>query len=227
MIERQFIVQGLRKLTIKNFLKEQLVKAGFTDVEIVKTPLVTRIILHVTKPGLAIGKKGAAIKQLTKDLEKKFNIDNPQIQIEEIRKPELSAQAMADNMAGLIERGLPWRSVTYKTAKDIMAAGAQGVEIKLSGKLAGKSARKRRHRIVEGYMKKVGDQAKKVDYAKAAAYPSVGAIGIRIRIVPPGAEFQDKIKPTEYLAKHAPAPVEEPPATEEQPKAEGDAQWNQ
>lgn len=193
MIERTFIEQGIKRIELEEFLKGELGKAGFTKLEIVKTPLVTRIVVNVTMPGIAIGKSGQNIRQLTETIDKKFGIDNPQLEIREIESPNLDAAAVANKLKALIERGFSWRSVAYRTVKDIMDAGAQGVELLLSGKLAGKGGRKRKQRIAYGYMKKVGDQTKLVNYAKASAYPKAGAIGIKVRIVRPETIFPDKI----------------------------------
>ncbi|MEW6295408.1 MAG: 30S ribosomal protein S3 [Candidatus Diapherotrites archaeon] len=194
MIERIFIQQGLKKVELEKYLKKELEKAGFTRLETMKTPLVTRIIISVTNPGLAIGKGGTNIRKLTKDIEEKFKIDNPQIEIKEITVPELDAQAMADRIAELIGRGFSWRSVAYKTVKDISRAGAPGVEILLAGALSGKGQRKRKVRIYEGYMKKVGEQARYVDYGAAPARAKFGIIGVKVKIVKPGTIFTDKIK---------------------------------
>ncbi len=193
MIERVFIKQGIRKIELENYLKKELERAGFTGLEIVKTPLVTRIVLNVARPGLAIGKEGQNIKQLTEEIGKRFGIENPQLEIQETPQADLNATAIVNKMASLLERGYSWRSVGFRTVRDIMGAGAQGVELVLSGKLAGKGGRKRKQRIAEGYMKKVGAQTKLVDYAKASAYPKAGAIGIKLRIIRPGVVFPDKI----------------------------------
>jgi len=190
----------MKKLELERFLKKELTKAGFTKLEMFKTPLVTRIVVNVTRPGLAIGKAGQNIRQLTEIIENVYKVENPQLEIRQIEVPELDAQAMADRVKALIERGFSWRSVTYRAIKDIMAAGAQGCELVASGKLAGKGGRKRKRRILEGYMKKVGEQASWVDYAKAAAYPKAGAIGIKIRIVRPGTVFPDKIDVKAFCA---------------------------
>jgi small subunit ribosomal protein S3 len=193
MIERTFIKQGLRKIELNDFLHGELEKAGFTGTEIIKTPLVTRIVVNVSRPGLAIGKSGQNIKMLTETIEQKFGIDNPQLEIKEIEKPNLDAKAVANKLKALIERGFSWRSVLYRTIRDIMAEKAQGVEIILSGKLSGKGGRKRKVRVSEGYMKKVGEQSKLVDYAQVAVYPKAGAIGIKVKIVKPDTVFPDKI----------------------------------
>ncbi len=215
MIERVFVEQGIRKVELDSYLRGQLKKAGFTKAEIMKTPLVTRIVVNVTTPGLAIGKGGQNIRQLTSVIKERFKIDNPQLEIKEIERPNLDAQVVSDKISSLISTGYSWRSVVYKIIKDIMNDGAQGVEIKLSGVLAGKGQRKRRQRIFSGYMKKVGEQAKLVDAAKATAYSKIGAIGVKVRIVKPGVKFPDKIdlqaiidekkKPTEAVEEAAPA----------------------
>ena len=203
MIERIFVEQGIKRMELEQYLKKELDKAGFTKAEVLKTPLVTRIVVNVTRPGLAIGKSGANIRTLTETLGKRFGIENPQLEIKEITQPALDAQAMADKIKSLIERGYSWRSVAYRTLRDIMEASAQGVEIIVSGKITGKGGRKKQQRIAEGYMKKVGDQVKLVDYAKAAAYPKVGAIGIKVRIVHPDTVFPDKVSISEILKKKA------------------------
>ncbi len=202
MIEKIFVKQGLNKVELDKYLARELDNAGFTKSEIMKTPLVTRIVVSVTRPGLAIGKSGSNIAQLTETIAKKFGIDNPQLEIKEIEKPELDAQAVANKIRALIERGFSWRSVVFKTLNDIQASGAPGVEIIIKGKLAGKSGRKRKQRIAFGYMKKVGEQAKLVDYGCASAYPKVGAIGIKVRIVKPETIFPDKERITDYIKKN-------------------------
>jgi small subunit ribosomal protein S3 len=193
MIERTFIQKNYNKMEMENYLSKKLERAGFSKLEIIKTPLVTRIVLHVARPGLAIGKSGSTIKQLTETLGVKYAIDNPQIEIQEIKTPNLNAKILAEKMSSMIERGFAWRSVSYRTVKDIMSAGAQGVELVFSGKLAGKGGRKRKQRVAMGYMKKIGDQAKYVDMAKTAAYPKAGAIGIKLSIIHPDVVFPDKI----------------------------------
>ena len=199
MIERVFVKQGIRRIELENYLKKELDRAGFTGLEIVKTPLVTRIVLNVVRPGLAIGKEGQNIRQLTEDIGTKFGVDNPQLEIQETPQAELNAVAVVNKMAALLERGFSWRSIAFRTVRDVMGAGAQGVELVLKGKLAGKGGRKRKQRIAEGYMKKVGAQTELVDYAKASAYPKAGAIGIKLRIIRPGVVFPDKIDITQFI----------------------------
>jgi len=220
MIERTFIEQGMKKIQLEQYMLQHLDKAGFTGLEIVKTPLVTRIVLNVARPGLAIGKGGQNIRMLTNDIGERFGIQNPQIEIRDIKQPELDSKATVDRMIGLIERGYSWRSVAFRTVQDIMRAGAQGVEMVLKGKLSGKGGRKRKQRIAQGYMKKVGDQVKLVDFAKGAAYPKAGAIGIKLSIIHPGVIFPDKINIKELIEKKAAGEAK----AEEARKAEAEKQ---
>ncbi|MDO8633811.1 MAG: 30S ribosomal protein S3 [archaeon] len=210
MIERTFVQQGVKLLELENFLRSELNKAGFTKTEIIKTPLVTRIVVNVTRPGIAIGKSGQNIKQLTDTIGTRFGVNNPQLEIREIEKPDLDAAAVGNRVKSLIERGYSWRSVVYRTVRDIQFAGAQGVELLLSGKLAGKAGRKRKQRISAGYMKKVGFQTTYVDFAKTAAYTKIGAIGIKVKIVKPETMFPDKFNlplHLEALEKRTAAPA--------------------
>jgi len=193
MIERAFIRKGLNRIEMEDYLTKKLDRAGFSRLEIIKTPLVTRIVLYVAKPGMAIGKSGSTIKQLTDVMATKYKIDNPQIEIQEIRSAALDAKVQAEKMASMVEKGFQWRSIAFRTVKDAMDAGAQGVELVVKGKLSGKGGRKRKQRVAYGYLKKIGHQARMVDFAKAAAYPKAGAIGIRLKIVRPDVIFPDKI----------------------------------
>ncbi len=193
MIERTFIRKNYNKMELEGYLSKKLERAGFSHIEIIKTPLVTRIVLNVAKPGLAIGKSGSTIKQLTEMIAEKYKIENPQIEIQEVKEPNLNAKILVEKMSAMINRGYSWRSVSFRTVRDIMGAGAQGVELVFKGALGGKGARKRKQRIVIGYMKKIGDQAKFVDSAKASANPKIGSIGIKLSIIHPKVIFPDKI----------------------------------
>ncbi len=193
MIEKVFVKQGLKKVQLHQYLKKELGRAGFTGFDMVKTPLVTRIIVNVSRPGLAIGKGGQNIRTLTETISKVYGVDNPQLEIKEITTPDLDAKSVCDKMKNMIERGFAWRSVAFRTVQDIERAGAQGMEVILSGKLAGKGGRKKQVRFIKGYMKKVGDQTRLVDEAKVTTYPKVGAIGVTVRIIRPGVFFPDKV----------------------------------
>lgn len=223
MIERKFIEQGFKKIQVEKYLAKELSSAGFTKADIMKTPMVTRVILHVTKPGLAIGKKGSNVKKITETLENTYKVENPQIEIAEIREPSLDAQAMANRIASLVESGYSWRSVSYRALRDIVRAGAAGAEIVVKGVIMGKGQRKRIARMTHGYMKKIGEQAKLVDYGLAAACPKQGSIGIKVWIVPKETVFSDKVEipiPEKIVAEEELQEIEELREASEVPEIE-------
>ena len=198
MIERKFIEKSIKQVELKKWLSKKLESANFSGVEIKKTPLVTRIVLKVERPGLVIGRKGVTIHQLTEDIEK-MGVENPQVEIAELGKKELDPQIMANMIAGQLERGMKWRRVLNRTAKSIIQAGALGTEVVVSGKIVGKGGKSRVERVGAGYMKKAGDTAKLVKIAMATALPKAGAIGVTVKIVPPDVVFSDKINLKEVI----------------------------
>ncbi len=192
-IERKFVADNIRKLEVKEFLKRELERAGCGEIDIQRTPLGTRVILSAQKPGLVIGKKGAAIRKLTNILKKKYEIDNPQIEVNELQVPELNAQVMAENVASMLERGIHFRRAAYTMLRRIMEAGARGAEIEISGKLTGERAKS--VKFTDGYLKHCGEPA--VQYVKhgiAEAAPKPGIIGVKVKIMPPGVKLPDDIE---------------------------------
>ncbi len=199
MIERKFVDYGKTKVMLDRYLKDRLSRAGYAGVDIQKTPLVTRIIIKVERPGLVIGRKGRSIKELTDDIEEKFGLQNVQIKVEEISVPELDAVVMANRIARSLEKGLHFRKVMNWAADRIMKAGALGCEIVISGKLVGKGGMARRERVAVGYLKKAGEPAKQVRVAHAQALKKAGIIGVTVRIAPPDMELPEKKGISEQL----------------------------
>ncbi len=197
MIERKILKGRLRDIQIENFLKEELKRSGCTHISIEKTPLVTRIVLYLARPGLAIGKKGGNITKLNEKLRRDFNIENPQIEIEQISP--FDAQYTADRIASVLESGRRWRGFIHKVIKETMEKGAQGIEIKLKGVIAGKGQRKRQSRFHAGYIKKVGNMRLLVDHGATDAITKAGIIGVKVAIVYPEVIFPDKINLDEKI----------------------------
>ena len=168
-------------MLLNDFLKEEIKEAGFHKVEISKTPLGTKIVLFVTRPGIVIGRKGVGIRQLTERIESDFKLKNPQIAVEEITKAELSPSVMCNRMAAHIERGTAFRRATMWTMNQIMEAGALGVQITISGKLRGDRSAFEKH--VQGVLPRAGEYAKNVVSEDIVHVKTkMGLIGIRIRI---------------------------------------------
>jgi len=193
MIEQKFIKQALMKYLVAKFLEEELDRAGFVDVDIQRTPMLTRVNVRVTDPGRVIGKKGKTIKDLAQELTTRFNIENPQIVVSEVENPNLEPRLIAKKIARFIEMGKKPRVILHAALRDIMNAGALGGEIVAAGKLAAKGGRSKALRVFAGYMPKAGEPTRLVKKAHVTAYPKSGAIGVRVSIVPPGTSFPDKV----------------------------------
>jgi small subunit ribosomal protein S3 len=191
-IERKFIEDSKIKLSIAKFLGSELSRAGFSRVEIQKTPVLTRITIYVLNPGRVIGRAGRTVDLITETLKKKFKIENPQINVIEVENRMLEPLLVAKSITEKFERGINARKVIQMTLKDIIQNGAIGAEIIASGKLAAKGARSKTIRKSVGYIPKAGDVTNLVREAVATAYPKYGAIGVKVRIVPAGTKFPDR-----------------------------------
>lgn len=194
MIERKFVSDKLREFQVQEYVAATLNKAGHSRIEIKRTPLGEKIIIYTTRPGLIVGRKGENIKRLTIVLKKKFKMENPQIEIGEVENPLLDPWAVADQIAYTFERfgTKRFKFVGYDTLSKILAAGATGAEIVISGKVP--SARARRWRFSGGHMKKSGDIAENyVQKAKVVSLLKTGIVGIKVSILPPSVVLPDRI----------------------------------
>ncbi|NPA77203.1 MAG: 30S ribosomal protein S3 [Candidatus Diapherotrites archaeon] len=201
MIEREFVRDATTGLTIKEYLMEEVRQALPSDIQVLRTPLVTRIVLKVARPALVIGRKGHRIKQLTETLKKKFRLENPQIEVVPVQNSTLDAQVQAIRIAIALEHGQNWRRVMNRTLNRIMAAGAKGCEIVVKGKLGARGAKKRTERVLAGYMKKCGDPVKLVDQGHAIAKTKWATIGVHVYIVHPETTFPDHVSVPELSAE--------------------------
>ena len=194
MEERKIVKLKKEEFTIKEKIKEILGKGKISKVKIEYTPIGEKIVISTNKPGLVIGRKGEKIEELTNLLKNRFKFDNPRIDIEEIKNPDLDAQLVADDIALSLEKlgPLKFKVIAYKNLQRIMNAGALGAEIILGGKLP--SSRAKTWRFSQGYLRKVGDTAKVVDKARAIAQTKPGTVGVKVNILSPNAELTDLIR---------------------------------
>jgi small subunit ribosomal protein S3 len=188
--EHQFIEDGLRRSQINEFFADELGRAGYGGMDVAKTPMGTQIVLKAEKPGMVIGKGGKNIRKITTELEDRFDMDDPQIDVQEVDEPDLNAQIVADRLANALERGWYFRKAGHTTIDRIMDAGALGAEIVLSGKVTG--ARSRVEKFNRGYIKHNGEPAEEVvDHGQGVAVMKLGTIGVNVKIIPPGAQLPD------------------------------------
>jgi small subunit ribosomal protein S3 len=216
---KNVIKNNFRNMELNEFLAGELKDAGYGGIEVQKTPVGARITVYVTRPGLAIGRKGVGIKDLMTKIEQKFGLQNPQISVLEIPNPELNPQIMCNRIAQLIERGTAFRRAAMWSLNTIMGAGALGVEVVISGKLRTERAHFEKHTI--GIVPKSGEVSDKVVKTGIThVLTKMGLMGIQLRIaskvaLPQEFEFKNGDTDTQALATQ-PTPQTEEPAKNEQ-----------
>lgn len=168
---------------IRKFLKEKLPAAGVSVVEIERSLQNLTITINTSKPGVVIGRGGAGIELLKKGIKNllmgqgKYNV---KVNIQEVSKPELSAQIMVGNMAEQIEKRLPFRRVLKQTIEQVMNAGAEGVKVMVAGRLNG-SEIARTEMLTQGSLPLQTLRAN-IDFGRGEAQTTYGKIGIKVWI---------------------------------------------
>jgi len=181
-IESYFIKEGLKEVQIEDFLSKRFEKAGYSHIGIQRTPLGTRIIIHVNRPGLVIGRSGRIIKEITEEIKEKFKLENPMLDVKEVTNPFLNAQIVASRIAKSVERGSFYKKVVHFYLNEIMKSGAVGVQIKVGGKVGGE--RGRFQKFKKGYIKHAGYYADNIlDKGLAKAVVKLGVIGVQVKIM--------------------------------------------
>ncbi len=192
VVERKFVEDRIKKMKVKEWMQKEIRNAGFGGVDITRTPLGTQVTLFVERPGLVIGKGGRKIKALTEKL-KEFGLENPQVSVDEIEKPEFNAQLMASLLARALERGWYFRKAGYRFLYRIMDAGAKGCEIIISGKLT--SERARTEKFLAGTMVHTGEPAySMVKTGFDIAIKKLGVLGVTVKIIPPDVTLPDEFE---------------------------------
>ena len=196
MIEKDFVKEGLRRTRIDEYLETKLERAGYGGMDIQVTPVGTMVIVYAEKPGMVIGRGGKTVRSITKTLQNNFDLENPQVEVKEVKVPELNPRIMAHKCVSMLQRGMQFRRVAYANIRRIMNAGAQGVEITISGKIRGsRSACAKFH---DGYIKKCGEPSiKHVKEGFATVTLKPGVLGIYVRIMPPEVILPDNVEISE------------------------------
>jgi small subunit ribosomal protein S3 len=166
-------------IKIRNIVKERLTHAGVSKIEIERAGQKAKINIHTARPGIIIGKKGAEVDKLKKDLEAMTG-KQMFINIQEIRRPELEAQLVAENIALQLERRIAFRRAMKKSVTSALRLGAQGIKITCAGRLAGAEiARTEWYR--EGRVPLHTLRAD-IQYGFAEAKTTMGQIGVKVWI---------------------------------------------
>jgi small subunit ribosomal protein S3 len=171
-----FVLEDYR---IRKFLKKRVFQAGVARIEIERAANKVRIRMHTARPGIVIVKKGAEIEKLKRDLEKEIKRDVI-IDIQEVRKAEVEAQLVAENVALQLVRRIAFRRAMKKSVSAALRFGAQGIKIACSGRLGG-AEMARREWYREGRVPLHTIRAD-IDYGFAEAYTTYGVIGVKVTI---------------------------------------------
>lgn len=166
-------------LKIRDLIEEKLKSASVSKVVIERPAQTARITIHTARPGIVIGKKGEDVDKLRKELSAELNVP-VHINIEEIRKPDLDAKLVAQNIAGQLERRVMFRRAMKRVVQNAMRAGAEGIKVQVGGRLGGAEiARSEWYR--EGRVPLHTLRAD-IDYAAYEALTTYGILGIKVWI---------------------------------------------
>jgi small subunit ribosomal protein S3 len=169
-------------LKVRQYLKKKLANASVSRIQVERPARLARITIHTARPGVVIGKKGEDIKALRKEVARMMDLEvkDLQVNIEEIRKPELDAQLVAESVAQQLERRIMFRRAMKRTVANAMRLGALGIKIQVSGRLNGAEIA-RSEWTREGRVPLHTLRAN-IDYGLAEARTTYGVIGIKVWI---------------------------------------------
>lgn len=186
-------------LAIRRHVKATLKNSGISRMEIERTANKVRITIHTARPGMVIGKGGANIEKLRKGIEKLIAGKHVQINISEIKSPELEAQLVAENVAAQLEKRVSFRRAMKQAVSKTLRMGAEGIKIACSGRLAGaEMARTEWYR--EGRVPLHTLRAD-IDYALAEADTTYGKIGVKVWIYKGEVLPEKRVEAVDPVAK--------------------------
>ena len=188
----KMIRRNVDRQLVREYLLKETERAGFGGLTFNRTPEGTKVTLQAEQVGRVIGRRGKVIHDLQRRLQEDFDLDNPQLEVEEIEESRTNAQVMASRLASSLERGWFFRRAGHSTVQNIMDAGARGCIVILSGKITG--ARHRVEKFQKGHIKFCGETALEfMDVGFSTAVKKLGTIGCTVRIMRPGTKLPHEI----------------------------------
>ncbi len=167
-------------LSLRNWLKQRLYHAGISSIEIERAVDKITINIHTAKPGIVIGRKGAEVENLKKEIQKRLQKKDVFVNVEQVKSPETDAQLVAEQIASLLERRVAFRKAMKRAQEAALKKGVEGVKIKVSGRLGGADiARSEEYsagRVTLSTLKA------DIDYGFAEAKTTYGVIGVKVWI---------------------------------------------
>lgn len=188
--QKNFITKNLQYVQVNEYLNDELKLAGQGKIEIHKTPMGHRVVIHAVRLGIVIGRRGRNVRKITDTLEHVYGLETPQLEVKDLENPRLNSRVMAGRLISQIQKGFHFRRAGYALVRRIMSANARGCEIIIKGKLTSQRARAEVFR--EGFVAKCGEPAKKyVDDTVMEVTLKQGVIGVHVRIMQPDAVLPD------------------------------------
>ena len=169
----------LNDLEVRQYLRERLADASVGRIEIARPAQTARVTIHTARPGIVIGKKGEDVDRLRKELSKRMGMP-VHINIEEIRKPELDAVLVAQNVAQQLERRVQFRRAMRRVIQNAMRLGAEGIKVRVAGRLGG--AEIARSEVYHEGRVPLHTLRADIDYATFEAETTYGILGIKVWI---------------------------------------------
>ncbi len=170
----------LKDLEVREYLRDRLAQASVSGIEITRSAQTARITIHTARPGIVIGKKGEDVERLRRDLEGFMGLQSVQVIIEEIRKPELDALLVAQNVAQQLERRVQFRRAMRRVIQNAMRLGAEGIKVRVAGRLGG--AEIARSEVYHEGRVPLHTLRADIDYATWDAHTTYGVLGIKVWI---------------------------------------------
>ena len=166
-------------LEVRDFLRKRLADASISRIDIQRPAQTARLTIHTARPGIVIGKKGEDVERLRVELAKRMGMP-VHVNIEEIRKPELDALLVAQNVAQQLERRVQFRRAMRRVIQNAMRLGAEGIKVRVAGRLGG--AEIARTEVYHEGRVPLHTLRADIDYATAEALTTYGILGIKVWI---------------------------------------------
>ncbi len=187
---KELLNRNLQYVQVSEFLNDELQLAGQGKVEIHKTPMGHRVVIHAVRLGMVIGRRGRNVRKITEVLEHVYGLETPQLEIKDLDNPRLNSRVMAGRLISQIQKGFHFRRAGYALVRRIMSAEARGCEITIKGKLTSQRARSEVFR--EGFVAKCGEPSRKyVEDTVMEVTLKQGVIGVHVKIMQPDAVLPD------------------------------------
>lgn len=202
---RQFADNIKEDYHLRDYVKKKLKGAGVSKIEIERTTSHVKLIIYSSRPGVVIGKKGVGIDLLTEDIQKQTP-NKVIVDVHEVRKPDIDAQLVAENVALQLEKRVSWRRAVKKAMAGAVRRGVRGVKVRVAGRLDGAEIARS-----EWYNEKqipLHTLRANIDYGRATAFTTYGTTGVKVWIYHGDVYKRKEVKPAGVFPAGGPSLLE-------------------